>query len=62
VFLNNLLSPGQSAAPAHEEDYARSDERFAADGSELYAVFAAVSLRLSRIPAMIKLKVTAANK
>jgi hypothetical protein len=30
--------------------------RRAADGTELHAVFAAVSLRLNRIPAMIKLK------
>jgi len=35
--------------------------RRAADGRELHAVVAAVSLRLSRIPARIKLKMTAAN-
>jgi hypothetical protein len=35
--------------------------RRAADGREFHAVVAAVSLRLSRIPAMIKLKMTAAN-
>jgi len=35
--------------------------RRAADGSELHPMFATVSLRLSRIPAMIKLKMTAAN-
>src|SRR5438874_22497 len=43
------------------EDYGRSDERFTWTGSEPHALVVAASRLLTAIPAMIKLKMTAAN-